>query len=829
MKKILLSILILAFQFSQSQCPPGDVVITSQGMAAFFLSQYPNCTELPGSLTIDYSTSGTNVTDLSPLSNITSIAGDLIVGDNFALLNFAGMENLTFIGGDLTLFQTQINSIDALSNLTHIGGTLTIFHCWIGSILPLNNLTTLGGLTYDQSTSLENTFQLDCAVTTIPGDVSISVDGGHISGLNSVVSIGGKLDVNGMNAGQFDGFQNVTSIGGDLQLQSESFDFINLSGLTTVGGSLVLEYLPVADLNAFTDLVSIGGQLSLSQMTNLTDISALSNITSLNGGIYISSTQLATLNGLQNINNINGGLYLTENPQLVDIYQLEHINPSYVTNLTLYSNPLLAVCELPNICYYLSHNGVVGNLNYNAPSCISEDAITFACNTAYQNTINGQARISFSANCTGSTGVPEKKIVAVDDSLQHVYSAFTNQSGNYSMFVPQGTYNISIANDVPLFSATPSLVNHTFPDVGAQTYATFCLVPTATIDDMEITAFPMSEARPGFQCMYKLVYKNIGTTIRSGTVTFQYDASKFTLVTSNPVGTYTPGEVTFTYSNLNPFSLRWATITLLAQEPPVNNLMDVVSFTASVLPLSESNPGNNVYQLDQVLIGSYDPNDKTCLQGSQVLIEDADEYLSYRVRFQNTGTASAINVRVEDELDEKLDWDSVQLLGSSFAPYTVSMVDNKIIAYFNNINLPSKEQNELLSNGFFAYKVKPKPNVVLGDIISNTAAIYFDFNTPVITNTVTTEFVQELAVSDTVFHNGLKVFPNPVSGVLHFEAASVNIKSVLIYNTLGQLVSKKTGTQLSEVDLSSLNEGVYHCRFNDDGGNSVQRKVVVAD
>jgi len=60
------------------------------------------------------------------------------------------------------------------------------------------------------------------------------------------------------------------------------------------------------------------------------------------------------------------------------------------------------------------------------------------------------------------------------------------------------------------------------------------------------------------------------------------------------------------------------------------------------------------------VIGAFDPNDINVLEGSEILYEEADNYLHYVIRFQNTGNAEAINVRVENLLDERLDWSSFQ-------------------------------------------------------------------------------------------------------------------------------------------------------------------------
>jgi hypothetical protein len=54
---------------------------------------------------------------------------------------------------------------------------------------------------------------------------------------------------------------------------------------------------------------------------------------------------------------------------------------------------------------------------------------------------------------------------------------------------------------------------------------------------------------------------------------------------------------------------------------------------------------------------------------------------------------------------------------------------------FNNILLPDSTTNEIESHGFIKFTVNQIPNLAEGVILENTAAIYFDFNDPIITNT----------------------------------------------------------------------------------------------
>ena len=68
-------------------------------------------------------------------------------------------------------------------------------------------------------------------------------------------------------------------------------------------------------------------------------------------------------------------------------------------------------------------------------------------------------------------------------------------------------------------------------------------------------------------------------------------------------------------------------------------------------------------------------------------------------------------------------------------PYQVSISNGyKITWLFENILLPDSISDENASHGFLSYKVKAKGSVVGGEVINNTAAIYFDYNQPIATN-----------------------------------------------------------------------------------------------
>ena len=159
-------------------------------------------------------------------------------------------------------------------------------------------------------------------------------------------------------------------------------------------------------------------------------------------------------------------------------------------------------------------------------------------------------------------------------------------------------------------------------------------------------------------------------------------------------------------------------------------------------------------------------------------------------------------------LDDKFDWSTLQLEDLSH-PGRVEITDGNIVNFlFDNINLPDSTANEPASHGFFAYKIKPRNDVVVGYIFSSTADIYFDFNPPITTNTATTEIVNPSSVTD-FEHQRIKLFPNPTGSILTI-AAENPIGLLRIYDLSGRVQRTLTpNAETAAIDVSDLVEGLY--------------------
>lgn len=138
------------------------------------------------------------------------------------------------------------------------------------------------------------------------------------------------------------------------------------------------------------------------------------------------------------------------------------------------------------------------------------------------------------------------------------------------------------------------------------------------------------------------------------------------------------------------------------------------------------------------IIDSYDPNDKTVSPegiGVNNYVKPNTK-LDYLIRFQNTGTDTAYNVVVVDTLDSNLDFKSIEW-GASSHDYKVSFSGKEKIVVsfmFKDIYLPDSTADELNSQGFIKFKINPIDAISNNTIISNSANIYFDYNSPVKTN-----------------------------------------------------------------------------------------------
>lgn len=441
------------------------------------------------------------------------------------------------------------------------------------------------------------------------------------------------------------------------------------------------------------------------------------------------------------------------------------------------------------------------------------------------NSISGFASLDLDGN-----GCDEFEAAAANLQVSYthdntIYTTYTNADGYYSFInVPDGV-NIVTAHPTGFYTATPGSYSFTMP--ATEEEANFCITPAEIINEVAVTVVPTSQARPGFGATYAIIYENLGTVNANGSISLQYDNNKLVFVSSSPAMTLSGNTLTFNFTNLQPLQTKIITLNFTVKQPPVVIGQDVLVFTATINPFTaDNNQVNNTSILNQIVVNSYDPNDITVREGQFITEEQADDYLNYVVRFQNTGTADAINIRVTNTLDENLDWSTFQPITASHE-YKTNRIANEVEFLFDNIHLADSTTDEPASHGYIIYKIKPKAGITIGDSMNAQAHIYFDFNPAIDTNIVTTT-VQNVAGIKENKTEDFTIYPNPASGSVSILLnATVTSSEIVIVDVLGKIVQTKTiNSNQSDLDISNLKSGIYFITINNEGMKTTKKLVV---
>jgi uncharacterized repeat protein (TIGR01451 family) len=229
-----------------------------------------------------------------------------------------------------------------------------------------------------------------------------------------------------------------------------------------------------------------------------------------------------------------------------------------------------------------------------------------------------------------------------------------------------------------------------------------------------------------------MLYANYGT-IATGAVLNLYLPPEVTYLWSDNGGIYESPthSVVWYVGTLDPgFAGGLVTCVSVPSTVPLGTML---TSTAQIDPIpGDYNPLDNISTESQEVRGSYDPNEKHVTPEGYIQITDM---LTYKIDFQNVGTDTAFNIVIRDTLDENLDISTLSS-GASSHTYQFGIAGRELIWTFSNINLPDSFVNEPASNGFVTFTIAPLSDITEGSTIVNQAAIYFDYNLPVLTNTV---------------------------------------------------------------------------------------------
>lgn len=754
----------------------------------------------------------------------------------------------------LSVQESNIGSLIGIVSFTN----LKELYCYgnILSQLDLTGLSQLEILNFSDNqvlnftaTSLNNLQYLECSHNLL-----VTLD---ISGLQNLLNI--VCDNNALSNLDFSGLNALAGI---------TCDYNNITGVT-------LENLPNLDyvnfqnnlLNSVT-ITNCDSLYAVSLESNQLQTLSLGNLPNLNV-LHCDNNQLVSLNltGLNHLEYLScsfnqlTGMDFSGVPNLLrfscdnndfgildfsNFQNFELLNCKNNLNLTSinikngkqqfynidlqneWSNcpNLMFVCadeiEIPTLRLVLQNNGL-NNVTLNT-------YCSFNPGGDY-NTITGKTL--FDANTDGCdvSDLPQSFVkVKINDGTTEGAS-FGDANGNYLFHTQAGNFTVTPdVENASFFNFSPVHTVVNFPDnnnnVAVQN---FCVTSNGIHPDLEIVIAPIIPARPGFNAVYKIVYKNKGNQIQSQSygINFFYNQNVMTFVSATQLpDSQNAGALSWNYSSLMPFESRSIEVTFHINSPtdanPVNN-GDLLQLTASLLPMAgDETTQDNLFQFNQTVVNSYDPNDKYCLEGDVESSSKIGDYLHYTINFENIGSAEATNIIVKDVIDTtKFDEKTLQVLNSSH-PVRAKIKGNVAEFIFENIQLEAAGNGNGGGHGNILLKVRTRDALQAGDEVTNKAEIYFDYNAPIETDAARTIF-QSLGTSEHFTDSSVSVYPNPTNGILEIKSDTA-IKSIQLFDVQGRVLRVMNINKMNGIlDMTGQASGVYLVKVTTDEGVKVER------
>ena len=860
MKKIIIIIsLLLSFQFgAKAQW----VTIPDAHFVAYLQAHFPSC--MNGNL-MDTTCAGITSATYVNCANDT-------IADLTGIQYFDNLQNLFCSHNLLTSLPPLPNSLthlgcdnNQLTSLPPLPNSLTNLDCGnnqLTSLPPLPNSLQSLNCDYNQLTSLP----------ALPNSIEgIACSFNQLTNLPSLPNSLGYL---------FCDNNQLTSL---PILPNSVFSlecFVNqLTSLPTLPNSLTylhcgdnqLTSLPSLPSNT-QDLICYQNQLTTlpSLPNNITflgcDLNQLTSLPLLPNNITIlfcNKNQLTSLPTLPNSLTILGCVQnqLTNLPTLPNSLVSFYCGNNHLANLPAFPNTLNTLgCDSNNIsCFPIFPNSLISgpfNISANPFTCLPN--YVPAMNSTYlayplcsTGNVNGctvaQGIIGYTykdsnGDCIYNTADTTKRNIKeqlYDSGSNLIGQTFSAMNGVYDFPDSVGTYTVKIDT-----VGVPYTVQCTLPGIDS------VVVLTAANALQTNVNFPII-CKPGFDVGVQSVnHDNVWfpgqpemLRVVAGDMSHWFGLNCAAGVSGQVVITVT-GPVTFTNvasGSLTPFISGTTYTYTIADFGAINNTTafglnfmvntsastgNSVCVNISVTPTSgDNNTSNNTYVECFYVVNSFDPNYKETYP--EQVLPAYDDYFTYTVHFQNTGSAATININLQDTLDANLDLNTFQVI--NYSHYCTSLLTgNKLSFNFPNIQLADSSTDFNGSQGFVQYRIKPLANLPAGTLIHNRASIYFDYNAPVLTNTTTNEFMLGVGVPSTIKASSISIYPNPSSGVFRIDAGNNKLKEIKVTDVLGRIVLvTNINSSNTTIDLSKETKGVYFIQLSDENNNRVNKKIII--
>lgn len=550
--------------------------------------------------------------------------------------------------------------------------------------------------------------------------------------------------------------------------------------------------LPSTLIELFTpsnNLVSLpalpNGLRKLSTMAN--QLTALPTLPDSLRDIHATYNQLTTAPALPDSLKALGlsGNQITELPPL----------PSHLEELWVNGNPIACLPALPvTLLEIATYQTAISCLPNMPPNLVADQGdLGFApvvCAPAHPcalpQAISGV--LFFDTDGDGLFSGSERALPnGVVELLPGPYLAGADGQGRFAAPVAAGTYTVQGAPK-QYHTITTEPYTITIAPATADTTVRIGYQPIPGIHDL-VADIQATVTRPGFENQINLHVTNVGTETSEASIQL-YITAEQAYVGSSVEPTFQSGTYVQWDATLAPGESWSATVTVTtdAAVPLGTGIMHMI--TAGPVEI-DTVPEDNVAKWEDQVVGSYDPNDKRVAQDTVALEEVVSgAWSDYTIRFQNTGSFLAERVVITDTLSADLDHQSITFISSSHNAQWV--LSNGVLVFtFEDIQLPDSASDPIGSQGYVHFRMKLEQDLLPGDVITNIANIYFDFNAPVITEPALTSIVLETAVADPdAVHQQHVIAPNPANdrAVLQLPIALERSAQFALYDVTGRLV-----------------------------------------
>lgn len=735
-------------------------------------------------------------TDVNNNPIVIDVNGDNEIQYSEALLVY----RLSVRNGNIS----DLTGVEAFTNLTYLNFDFSPITSFNIDISALTNLQTISAYNCPQLTSLNTNLLPSLLTLQLFSNALNSLDLSQFPNLENL-----SVNNNQLTNLDLSNVPNLESLSCEENLLG-SLDLSLVPNLTSLSyGNNGLLPVNVNDLLSLTGLFFYGGSQINIDVSNLIELQS----------ITLKNTNIIALD-LSNNPNVFGELIFEDNPSLQYVNIKNGLENDY---LYFFGNHT-------SLTFVCADNGQVNSIQSVLPtSVLCSSYCSFTPGGDY-NIITGLVQYDSDQNGCDALDFPAN-YTRIDVNLDGVStnsSVFSNGNGEYNLYT----------STTGVFGLVPNIENPTFFNVdpisadvpimiidNSVTTQNFCITANGVHSDLEIVIAPIVPARPGFTAEYQIVYRNKGNQVMSQLygVNFFYNQNLMSFVSATQTpSSIVSGGMSWDFSNLLPFESRSIHVVMQINAPtdtnPVN-IDDVLQFTSSIMPMAgDEFTNDNLFQFNQTVVSSFDPNDITCIEGDVVAPSYIGEYLHYVINFENTGTAAAENVVVKIEVNPNdFDINTLRILESSHNA-TIKITNNILEIIFQTIMLDTGGHGNVL------LKVKSRENLILNDIVSNNAKIYFDYNFPILTNDANTTF-QVLSNSILTKDVAINMYPNPTSSLVNIKAENT-IKSTELYDVQGRLIQiNKSDSNEVVLDISIYNLGIYFIKVTTDFGSQIKKIV----